>query len=115
VPPTDIDHDLDALFHAEDPGNLSDSIIAYPLQMVQAMTAATDDPLVAPLRTADGELLEDVDLSELQIEKTATSGRFFVRVRGATHNSALAAGVVVTGAALMAAAMALRHKRAVRK
>jgi hypothetical protein len=118
VPPTETDHDTDfdqdALFQAEDPGNLSDSIIAFPMQMLDAMTSATDDALVSRLRTADGDVLEDVDLRELHIEKTSTSGRFLVRVRGATHHSALAAGVVVTGGALIAAAMALRHKRSVR-
>jgi hypothetical protein len=111
MPPTQTHADLDAHPYAEDPGNLSDSIIAFPLQMLDAMAIATDQDLVSRLQTADGEVLEDVDLRELEIEKTATSGRFLVRVRGAAHNSALAAGVVVTGGALLAATMALRYKR----
>ena len=107
MPPTDTDHDLDALLHAENPGNLSDSIIEFPRQVLDAMASATDDELVAQLRTADGELLEDVDLRELAIEKTASSGRFLVRVGGVA--------VVVTGGALIAAAMHLRHKRQVKQ
>jgi hypothetical protein len=111
MPPTHTHADLGAHAYVEDPGNLSDSIIAFPLQVLDAMAVATDDHLVASLQTADGDVLEDVDLRELEIEKTPTSGRFLVRVRGAAHNSALAAGVVVTGGALLAATMALRHKR----
>jgi hypothetical protein len=111
VPPTDTDDDLVALLHAEDPGNLSDSIIAFPRQAVDAVASTTTDELVAQLRTADGVLLEDVDLRDLHIEKTATTGRFFVRARSAAHTSALAAGVVVTGGALIAAAMHVRHRR----
>jgi hypothetical protein len=107
VPPTDIDDDLDALLHAENPGNLSDSIIEFPRQVLDAMAAATDDELVAQLRTADGDVLEDVDLRDVAIEKTAASGRFLVRVGGAA--------VVVTGGALIAAAMHLRHKRHVKR
>jgi hypothetical protein len=111
MPPTQTHTDLDALSYVEDPGNLSDSIIAFPLQMLDAMAVATDDHLVSSLQTADGDVLEDLDLRELEIEKTSTNGRFLVRVRGAAHNSKLAAGVVVTGGALLAATMALRHKR----
>lgn len=108
---TDLDHDLVALLHAEDPGNLSDSIIAFPRQVLDAVASTTSDDLVAQLRTADGEVLEDVDLRDLHIEKTAATGRFFVRARNAAHNGVLAAGVVVTGSALIAAAMHLRHRR----
>ena len=97
--------------YVEDPGNLSDSIIEFPMQMLDAMARATNDDLVSQLQTADGDVIEDVDLRELDIEKTATSGRFLVRMRGAARNSALAGGVVVTGGALIAAAMHLRHRR----
>jgi hypothetical protein len=111
MPPTQTHADLDALPYVEDPGNMSDSIIAFPLQMLEAMAVATDEDLVSRLETADGDVLEDVDMRDLEIEKTSTSGRFLVRVRGAAHNSKLAAGVVVTGGALLAATMALRYKR----
>ena len=107
-----IDHDLDANTYVEDPGNLSDSIMLFPQQVFAAMASATTDDLVAHLATADGDVIEDLDVRDLEIEKTATTGRFLVRVKGAAHNSALAAGVVVTGGALIAAAMHLRHKRA---
>jgi hypothetical protein len=106
LPHTDLAHS-----YVEDPGNLSDSIIEFPLQMVDALARATNDDLVSQLETADGDVIEDVDLRELDIEKTETSGRFLVRMRGAARNSALAGGVVVTGGALIAAAMHLRHRR----
>jgi hypothetical protein len=115
VPPKIIDEDLAADAYVEDPGNLSDSIMLYPQQVFDAMASATTDDLVAHLATADGDVIEDVDVRDLEIEKTATSGRFLVRGKGAAHNSALAAGVVVTGGALIAAAMHLRHKRQARR
>jgi hypothetical protein len=107
MPRIETDYDFDTNLYAEDPGNLTDSIIAFPRQAFDAMSSATDELLVAQLRTADGKVLEDVDLRDLDIEETATSGRFLVRIGGAA--------VVVTGAALIAAAMHLRHRRPVRR
>ena len=107
---THIDEELSAHAYVEDPGNLDDSIISFPQQVLDAMTSATDGDLVAQLRTETGDVIDDVDLRVLDIEATETTGRFLVRVRGAA-NARLAAGVVVTGAALLAAALHLRHKK----
>jgi hypothetical protein len=106
------DIDLDDYASTEHPGNLDDSIIAFPLQAFDAMTAATvQADLASHLCSADGEVFENIDLRDLDIEKTANEGRFLVRMRGAVPNSALAAGVVVTGAALIAAGFRLRHRK----
>ncbi|MDQ1521259.1 MAG: hypothetical protein QOI55_2332, partial [Actinomycetota bacterium] len=72
------DEDLLAHTYVEDPGNLSDSIMLYPQQVFDAMASATDDDLVSRLQTASGDVIEDVDLRDLDIEKTSTNGRFLV-------------------------------------
>src|SRR5690242_7496208 len=113
-PMVQIDDDMDSIWLGEQPGDvidsLADSILVFPRQRVDATMRASVGEIVSTLDTDDGVVIDDVDLRDVEIERASTRGKFLVRVRG-HHNQALAAGVIVTGAALIGAALGVRYRQ----
>ncbi|MCU1430240.1 MAG: hypothetical protein JWL83_4240 [Actinomycetia bacterium] len=109
--PDDIDdnEDVDAALRTENPGDISDSLVAFPRQVFEAVARASVDDITSHMETEDGDVIEDVDFRHVDIDRAASHGRFVVRSHG-HHNKALAAGVVVTGAALIAASLGVRYR-----
>jgi hypothetical protein len=104
-----LDDDLDAYICGEDPGDLAESIGRFPHQCFDATRRATVHDVVVRLETTDGAVIEDVDLDDVEIETGETDGTFVVRARH-HPNRVLAAGAIVTGAALLAAGWHIRYR-----
>jgi hypothetical protein len=97
----------------EQPGDvidsIADSIVLFTRQRFEATAGVSVGEVVSTLGTDDGDVIDDIDLRDIEVERTDTRGKFLVRVRG-HHNKALAAGVIVTGAGLIAAALGVRYR-----
>jgi hypothetical protein len=112
-----IDNDPDVAFLGEQLGeqpgdvidSIADSIVVFPRQRFNATAGVSVSELVSTLGTDDGDVIDDIDLRDIEVERTEARGKFLVRVRG-HHNKALAAGVIVTGAGLIAAALGVRYR-----
>jgi hypothetical protein len=110
-----IDNDPDVAFLGEQLGegevidSLADSIVLFSRQRFDATAGVSVGEVVSTLGTQDGDVIDDIDLRDVEIERVDAHGRFLVRVRG-HNNKALAAGVIVTGAALIAAALGVRYR-----
>jgi len=103
------DEDVDAVLHSENPGDLGDSLLLFPRQVFEAVARASVDEVVSHMETAEGDVIEDVDFRRVEIDRSSTHGRFVVRFLDG-HDKALKAGVVVTGAALIAASLGVRYR-----
>jgi hypothetical protein len=101
--------DLDAVLYSENPGDLGDSLVLFPRQVFEAVASASVEDVVSHMHTEDGDVIEDVDFRQVEIDRAPTHGRFIVRFLD-RHDKALAAGVVVTGGALIAASLAVRYR-----
>ena len=97
----------------EGPGDvidsIADSIVLFTRQRFDATAGVSVGEVVTILGTDDGDVIDDIDLRVVEVERADARGKFLVRVRG-HHNKALAAGVIVTGAALIAAALGVRYR-----
>jgi hypothetical protein len=112
-----IEDDLDVTWLGENLGeqpgdvtdSIADSIVLFPRQRFDATAGVSVGEVVSTLGTDDGDVIDDIDLRIVEVERVDARGMFLVRVRG-HHNKALAAGVIVTGAALIAAALGVRYR-----
>src|SRR5689334_4740083 len=103
-----MDDDLDTL-HLENPGDLGDSLLVLPRQVFDAVASASVADVASQIETEDGEIIGDVDFRNVDIDRGPTDGRFVLRFRNHHEKRLAVTGVVVTGAALIAAALSVRY------